>query len=308
MEGVFMDNRKIIEKINHLKKEKNAYIIAHIYQCPEIQDIADMVGDSLALSQHVRTVDQPLIVFCGVSFMAETAKIISPEKKILLPEINAGCPMADMADAEGVRKLKAQYPDAAVVCYVNSTAEVKAEADVCCTSSNAVKIVSSLKEKQIIFVPDQNLGNFVGEQLPDKEMILWEGFCPTHHQLTAANLSVVKDRYPNAKVLVHPECQKEIIDLADFAGSTAQIIRYAADSDANEFIIGTEMGVLHRLQNDSPNKKFYLLSSRLLCSNMKKITLDSVLHALESEVYDITLDEDLRLGALASLERMLTLS
>lgn len=303
-----MNNTKVIEKINTLKKEKNAYIIAHIYQIPEIQDIADMVGDSLALSQHIRTVDNPLIVFCGVSFMAETAKIISPEKTILLPEKDAGCPMADMADAEGVRALKIKYPEAAVVCYVNSSAAVKAEADVCCTSSNAVKIVSSLKEKQIIFVPDQNLGNFVGEQLPEKEMILWKGFCPTHHQLKADNLVAIKERYPNAKVLVHPECQKEIVDLADFAGSTAQIVNYAAKSTANEFIIGTEMGVLNRLKNDSPDKKFYLLSSRLLCSNMKKITLDSVLHSLESETYKMELDEDLRLGALDSLERMLTLS
>jgi len=237
--------------------------------------------------------------------MAESAKILSPEKTVLLPEINAGCPMADMVTAKALREEKKLYPDAAVVCYINSSAEIKAESDICCTSSNAVRIVKSLKQKRIIFVPDQNLGHYISTQVPEKEIIFWKGFCPTHHRINTQDAEKAKALHPDALMLVHPECRPEVLSFADFIGSTKQIIDYAAQSPASEFIIGTEMGVLCKLRKDNPDKRFYLLSPDFICLNMKKITLQSVYDSLDEMKYKIELDEEIRVKAKKSLDRML---
>lgn len=296
----------IIKEINRLKKEKNAVIVAHNYQIDEVQDIADLVGDSFALSKFCANSNADVIVFCGVHFMAESAKIISPKKTVILPEKHAGCPMADMVTAEALKKKKVEHPGAAVVCYINSSAEVKAESDICCTSSNAVNVVNSLEQKDIIFVPDENLGSYIAEKLPLKNIILWNGYCITHHKIKKDNVLLAKEKHPEAILLVHPECRKEIVDLANFVGSTKQIIDYAATSDAKEFIIGTEMGIMHKLKMESPDKKFYLMSPGLICPNMKKTTLDSILHSLQTMTEKIELDEDVRIRARKSLDRMLS--
>lgn len=296
----------IIKEINRLKKEKNAVIVAHNYQIDEVQDIADLVGDSFALSKFCANNDADVIVFCGVHFMAESAKIISPKKTVILPEKHAGCPMADMVTAEALKKKKVEHPGAAVVCYINSSAEVKAESDICCTSSNAVNVVNSLEQKDIIFVPDENLGSYIAEKLPHKNIILWNGYCITHHKIKKDDVLLAKEKHPEAILLVHPECRKEIVDLANFVGSTKQIIDYAATSDAKEFIIGTEMGIMHKLKMESPDKKFYLMSPGLICPNMKKTTLDSILHSLQTMTEKIELDEDVRIRARKSLDRMLS--
>ena len=294
-----------IERIKELKKQRNAVILAHYYQVPEIQDIADFVGDSFDLSRRASMVENDVIVFCGVHFMAESAKILNPNKTVLLPARDAGCPMADMVNKDDVLALRRQYPDAAVVCYVNSSAEVKAVSDICCTSSNAVKVVKSLPNKRIIFVPDENLGNFVAKQVPEKELILYNGYCVTHKRVTVQDLEATKNAMPNTLVLVHPECTPEVVEKADFAGSTAQIIDYVKKSDANSFIIGTEQGILHKLQKDNPNKRFYILSPKLICPNMKKTTLKELLTSLEDMVFEIKLDSNLISQAHKSLERML---
>ena len=296
----------IIKEINRLKKEKNAVIVAHNYQIDEVQDIADLVGDSFALSKFCANSNADVIVFCGVHFMAESAKIISPKKTVILPEKHAGCPMADMVTAEALKKKKVEHPGAAVVCYINSSAEVKAESDICCTSSNAVNVVNSLEQKDIIFVPDENLGSYIAEKLPHKNIILWNGYCITHHKIKKDNVLLAKEKHPEAILLVHPECRKEIVDLANFVGSTKQIINYAATSDAKEFIIGTEMGIMHKLKMESPDKKFYLMSPGLICPNMKKTTLDSILHSLQTMTEKIELDENVRIRARKSLDRMLS--
>jgi len=296
----------IIKEINRLKKEKNAVIVAHNYQIDEVQDIADLVGDSFALSKFCANSNADVIVFCGVHFMAESAKIISPKKTVILPEKHAGCPMADMVTAEALKKKKVEHPGAAVVCYINSSAEVKAESDICCTSSNAVNVVNSLEQKDIIFVPDENLGSYIAEKLPHKNIILWNGYCITHHKIKKDDVLLAKEKHPEAILLVHPECRKEIVDLANFVGSTKQIIDYAATSDAKEFIIGTEMGIMHKLKMESPDKKFYLMSPGLICPNMKKTTLDSILHSLQTMTEKIELDEDVRIRARKSLDRMLS--
>lgn len=296
----------IIKEINRIKKEKNAVIVAHNYQIDEVQDIADLVGDSFALSKFCANNNADVIVFCGVHFMAESAKIISPKKTVILPEKHAGCPMADMVTAEALKKKKVEHPGAAVVCYINSSAEVKAESDICCTSSNAVNVVNSLEQKDIIFVPDENLGSYIAEKLPHKNIILWNGYCITHHKIKKDDVLLAKEKHPEAILLVHPECRKEIVDLANFVGSTKQIIDYAATSDAKEFIIGTEMGIMHKLKMESPDKKFYLMSPGLICPNMKKTTLDSILHSLQTMTEKIELDEDVRTRARKSLDRMLS--
>jgi quinolinate synthase len=293
------------ERIAQLKKERNAVILAHLYQRPEIQDIADFVGDSYDLSRRAKNALGGVIVFCGVYFMAESAKILNPEKTVLLPVLSAGCPMADMVTPEAVLKLRARYPDAAVVCYVNSSAAVKAESDICCTSSNAVKVVKSLPNRRIIFVPDRNLGHFVARQTPDKEIIRYEGFCPTHERVGAEDVAAARAARPDALVLVHPECSPEVVDAADFAGSTAQIIDHVSKSDKTEFIIGTEQGILHRLTRENPGKRFYLLSPRLFCPNMKKTGLEDLLGALEHMTNRIELDADTIRRAARCLERML---
>lgn len=300
-----MDKQTIISNIDRMKKEQNAVIVAHSYQVDDVQEIADVVGDSFALSQFCASNSADTIVFCGVHFMAESAKILSPEKTVLLPELNAGCPMADMVTAEALRDAKKKYPEAAVVCYINSSADVKAECDVCCTSSNAVSVIKSIKQKDILFVPDKNLGSYVAKMVPEKNIILWEGYCITHHKIKADEVLRSKELHPDALLLVHPECQPEIANLADFVGSTKQIIDYAKASDHDKFIIGTEMGVLYQLKKDNPDKTFYMMSAGLICPNMKKTSLQSVHDALAFKKYEINLSEDIIKRASHSLNRML---
>ena len=295
----------LAEEIRRLKKERNAIILAHNYQVPEVQDVADIVGDSFALSQHAAETDSDVIVFCGVHFMAESAKILSPDKTVLLPVRDAGCPMADMVTAPKLREMKARYPDAAVVCYVNSSAEVKAESDVCCTSSNALKVVESLENKQVIFVPDKNLGSYIASKVKNKEIILWKGFCITHKRVKVEEVQKIRQLHPNAKILMHPECEPEVQKLADFLGSTSAIIKYAGEIPEKDIIIGTEEGILHLLKKQNPDKNFYLLSMGLICTNMKKTRLEDVHRALLNMQHEIHVDEDIRIKALKSLERML---
>jgi len=292
-------------KIMKARKEKNAVIIAHNYQRDEIQEIADYHGDSLALAQTVVRTDADLIIFCGVHFMAESAAILNPNKKVLLPVREAGCPLADMITVDKLREKKQEYPDAAVVCYVNSSAEVKAESDISCTSSNAIDIVKSLKQERVIFVPDKNLGLFVQSQVPEKKIILWEGFCSTHIRLSEKDIKAAKVNYPNAEFLAHPECSPDVLEYADSICSTAGIFKYVSKSDTKEFIIGTEMGMLYRLKKQNPEKKFYMPTTHLLCANMKLTTLGWVLHSLENEVYEVKVDDVIAKKAKKSLERML---
>ncbi|HRU41495.1 MAG TPA: quinolinate synthase NadA [Candidatus Diapherotrites archaeon] len=295
----------LTEEIQRLKKERNAIILAHNYQVPEVQDVADVVGDSYSLSQHAAETDSDVIVFCGVHFMAESAKILSPDKTVLLPVRDAGCPMADMVTAPKLREMKARYPDAAVVCYVNSSAEVKAESDVCCTSSNALKVVESLENKQVIFVPDKNLGSYIASKVKNKEIILWKGFCITHKRVKVEEVQKIRQLHPNAKILMHPECEPEVQKLADFLGSTSAIINYAREIPEKDIIIGTEEGILHLLKKQNPDKNFYLLSTGLICTNMKKTRLEDVHRALLNMQHEIHVDENIRIKALKSLERML---
>jgi len=298
-------SQDIIKEIFELKGQRNAVIVAHNYQMEEVQEIADILGDSLDLSRYCASSPHETIVFCGVHFMAESAKILSPQKTVLLPEINAGCPMADMITAEDVREQKKLHSDAAVVCYINTSADVKAECDICCTSSNAVKVIRSLKEKDIIFVPDKNLGHYIARMVPEKNMIIWNGFCITHHRVTRDDVLNARAAHPDALVLVHPECQPDVVDMADFVGSTKQIIDFATTSERRKFIIGTEMGILFRLKKDNPNKEFYLLSQGLICPNMKKTKLISVYNALKNMKYRIGLDDSILMRARSSLDRML---
>lgn len=298
-------HKTLTDEISRLKKERNAIILAHNYQVPEVQDIADVVGDSYSLSKHAADTSSEVIVFCGVHFMAESAKILSPDKTVLLPVKSAGCPMADMVTAPRLRELKAKYPEAAVVCYVNSSAEVKAESDICCTSSNALKVVQSVKNRQVIFVPDENLGSYVASKVKDKEVILWKGFCITHKRVKAEEVKKIRELHPNAKILIHPECEPEVQKLADFLGSTSEIIKYAGEIPEKDIIIGTEEGVLHTLRRENPHKNFYLLSTGLICTNMKKTRLEDVHNALLNMQYEIHVDEDIRIKALKSLEEML---
>jgi quinolinate synthase len=302
-----LQNKKEAQAILDLKKERNAVILAHLYQWPEVQEIADFVGDSLDLSRKAKDTKADVIVFCGVWFMAQTAKILNPKKTVLLPREDAGCPMADMVTPEDVWELKKKHPRAAVVCYVNSSAEVKAASDICCTSSNAVSVVSSLREEEIIFVPDRNLGHYVSRFLPQKRFILFDGFCPTHDRITPEDIEKARTARPKASILVHPECRPEVIREADFAGSTAQIIEYAAASDKKDFIIGTESGVLHPLKQLCPDKNFFFLHAPMVCPNMKKTTLANVRNALINLQSKMEMDEDLIQKAAASLERMLSL-
>lgn len=294
----------LLNEIAYLKKEKNALILAHYYQRPEIQDIADAVGDSYYLSKAAKESDKNLIVFCGVKFMAESAKILSPEKKVLLPAIDAGCPMADMADEDSLMELKAQYPNAAVVCYINSSTEVKALCDVCVTSSNAYNIIKKLDNKQIIFLPDKNLGAYLQEKFPEKEFILWNGFCITHKRVTPESVIQSKELIKDMKVLVHPECEKEIRDMADFIGSTGEIINFATNNSSTNYLIVTEDGVLHELKKRNPNKKFYIPDNAMTCVNMKRTTLEHIYNSLLNNEHEITIEETIRKKALNSLIKM----
>ena len=294
---------ELSEKILKLKKEKNAIILAHLYQIPEIQEIADYVGDSYYLSQVARDAKEDLIIFCGVKFMAESAKVLSPDKTVILPAPNAGCPMADMAEVEDVEEMIKEYPDAFKVCYINSSYEVKALCDASVTSSSALNIMNNIPNKQILFLPDQNLGGYIAEFFPEKEFILWRGFCPTHHRITAEDVLNAKQEHPNVKVLAHPECSKEVRELSDYLGSTSGIIDYATKCEDNEFIIATEEGVLHQLQKKNPNKKFYF-PEMMVCPNMKKTTLQDIYDALDGKREEVVLDEEIRQKALTSLENM----
>lgn len=305
--NINLQHTQEIQHILDLKRERNAVILAHLYQRPEVQDIADFVGDSLELSIKARDTQAAVIVFCGVWFMAETAKILNPEKTVLIPAPDAGCPMADMVTPEDVERLRKKHPGAAVVCYVNSSAEIKAASDISCTSANAIQVVKSLQEDTIIFVPDRNLGHYVSRFLPAKRFILFDGFCPTHHRINPADVEKIRAFRPEAPVLVHPECLPGVVEQADFTGSTAQIIAYAAHSDAQEFIIGTESGVLYRLRQLYPDKRFFTLSAALVCPNMKKTTLSGVEAALEHLKYEIMVDEQVIKKAAASLNRMLAI-
>ncbi len=297
----------LIEDIKLLKKKRNAVILAHNYQIEDVQNIADYVGDSFYLSKVAQEVEAEVIVFCGVHFMAETAYLLAPEKKILLPELNAGCPMADMVDAEGVRKLKQQYPKATVVAYVNTSAQVKAESDVCCTSSNAVKIISKIENDQIIFLPDKNLGDFVAKQFPEKEFIMWDGYCITHEKIVPNDVLAVREKYPKAKFLMHPECNPEVVALGDFAGSTSEIINYAVNSKEKVFVIGTEMGVLCKLQNLCQDKQFFILHPGLVCPNMKKTNLSSIYDALLNNQHQIKIEATIAKKAIIPLQKMMEL-
>ncbi|MGO5065677.1 quinolinate synthase NadA [Clostridium sporogenes] len=291
-------------KINHLKKERNAIILAHYYQRPEVQDIADAVGDSYYLSKIAKNCSESTILFCGVKFMAESAKILSPNKTVLLPVIEAGCPMADMISKKDVLNLRKTHPDANVVCYINSSADVKSVSDVCCTSSNAINIIKNLPDKKIIFIPDKNLGEYIQSQIPDKEIILWKGFCITHKKVELEEIKKIKSLHTNIKVLCHGECEKEIRNASDFIGSTGDIIKFATKSNDKKFLIVTEEGVLHQLKIKNPEKNFYSPSERMECINMKKISLKNVYDSLLNLNYKIELDENLRLNAYNALINM----
>lgn len=295
----------LIERIRKLKDEKNALIMAHNYQIPEVQDIADVVGDSYMLAKYAQTTDKDCIIFCGVHFMAESAKILNPSKKVILANPDAGCPMADMVEPVALSAFKKKYPGVPVVAYVNTSAEVKALSDLCCTSSNAVSLIRGMKEDRIIFLPDRNLGRFVAQQVPEKELILWDGFCITHERVEEEDVVKAIEAHPESKVLMHPECNPGVWKYADFMGSTAQIIDYAAKSEDKSFIIGTEAGILHSLKKVAPEKTFHLLSGCLVCQNMKKTTLADVEKALNGDVPEIVMDEDLRQRAEGALLRML---
>ena len=296
----------IVARIKELKKQRNAVILAHNYQNPEVQDVADFCGDSLGLSRQAAETDADVIVFCGVSFMAETAKILSPEKIVLLPEKMAGCPMADMIDANQLRELKARHPKAKVVCYVNSSAEVKAESDCCCTSANVVDVIKAMGPGEIIFVPDRNLGSWAAKQV-GRELILWDGFCLTHHRLRPEDVEAAKAAHPEAPVVVHPECRPEVVDIADVVTSTEGMVRFAKQTEADDILIGTEMGMIHSLKREVPEKNFYLIQPGLICPNMKMTTLDKLAQSLETLTPQIEVPEDIRLRAKEALDRMLAI-
>ena len=301
--------KTIEEKIQELKRERGAVIIAHNYQPDEVQAIADFTGDSLELSRKAAELKEDVVVFCGVHFMAETAAILSPEKTILIPDPFAGCPMADMITADQLRDWKAEYPGAVVVCYVNSSAAVKAECDFCCTSSNAMKIINSVPEdKMILFVPDTHLGNYVKKELGRENMLMWDGYCPTHSRIRDVDILREKKEHPNAVLMAHPECPLAIRDMADELLSTGQMCAFATESDATEFIVATEIGILYRLRNENPGKKFYAPSNRAVCPNMKKIDLEKVLWALQDMQHRVTVPEEIANKARHSITAMLELS
>ena len=300
--------QELINKINKLKREKNAVILAHCYQNIEIDEVADFVGDSLYLSQMAAKTDADIIVFAGVYFMAQTAKILSPDKKVLLPRLESGCLMADMINLEQLREFKSQHPNVPTVCYVNSTAEVKSECDICCTSSNAVKIVKSLNSPKVLFLPDTYLGKWVESNLKGVEVITYSGYCPTHLRIKAEDIENARKEFPNAKVLTHPECHKSVTDISDFVGSTKEIMHYAKNSDDKKFVIATEKGVCDRLKRDLPNKEFKMVKDNIICPNMKWHTLDDIYNALYYEQYEINADKDLSDKALHCINRMLEVS
>jgi quinolinate synthase len=300
------NNAELIERIGDLKERRQAVILAHNYQAGEVQDIADFVGDSLDLSQTAARTEAKVIVFCGVHFMAETASILSPDKTVLLPDINAGCPMANMVTASQLRDKKRELAHVSTVCYVNSSAEVKAESDICCTSANAVRVVESLDSDEILFVPDQYLGHYVSTKT-DKKLTLWPGYCPTHVRIMPEDIVKLRQGYPQAKVIVHPECRPEVINLADEVLSTSGMIGFARRTDAEVIIVGTEIGILHRLRKETPAKRFLPASERAVCPNMKKINLEKILWSLEELSPEVKVPEEIRLKAKLAVDRMLAI-
>ena len=300
--------KELIEKINKFKKEKNAVIVAHCYQNAEIDEVSDYVGDSLYLSQMAAKTDADIILFAGVYFMAQTAKILCPDKKVLLPRLESGCRMADMISLNQLREFKSKNPNIPTVCYINSTAEVKSECDICCTSSNAVKIVGSLNTDKVLFLPDTYLGKWVEAQLGNLEVITYPGFCPTHLQIRPEDIISARKKYPDAPVLAHPECHQSVTKLADYVGSTTGIMKYAVESDKKRFIIATEKGVVDRLKRDYPDKEFILIKENIICPNMKWHNLIDIYNALEKEEHEITVDKDIAAKALKCINRMLDVS
>ena len=296
------------ERIEQLKKEKDIVILAHYYVDGEVQEIADLVGDSYFLAKKATEVSQQNILFCGVSFMGESAKILNPGKRVIMADEFADCPMAHMVDIAKIQQVREQYPDVAVVCYVNSTAEIKAYSDVCVTSSNALRVVQSLPNKHIFFIPDNNLGRYISTLVPEKEFIFNDGFCHVHTSIHRENVEEAKKLHPNAPVLTHPECTADVLEISDFIGSTSEILDYATKSDAKEFIICTEMGIFFELEQKNPDKRFYSVGHRQFCPNMKKITLEKVVRAMEEMEPDVTMDEGLRVKANAPLVKMLELA
>jgi len=298
------NNAELNERILSLKGKRKAVILVHNYQLGEVQDIADFVGDSLDLSQRAAATDADVIVFCGVHFMAETASILCPGKIVLLPDINAGCPMANMITAEKLRERKEECIGASVVCYVNSSAEVKAESDICCTSANAIKVIESLDANEILFVPDQYLGNYASTKT-NKKMILWPGYCPTHVRILPQEITRLKLEYPKAEVIVHPECRSEVTILADEVLSTSGMLKFARKTEAKEIIVGTEIGIIYRLKKENPGKKFIPASEQAVCPNMKLVTLEKILWSLEEMSFEVKVPEEIRLKAKLAVDKML---
>jgi quinolinate synthase len=301
-----MPTAELLAELDHLRRERNAVILAHNYQNPEVQDIADYHGDSLGLSRQAAATDAEVIVFCGVHFMAQTAKILSPDKLVLLPDLGAGCPMADMINPEELRAFRAEHPGAPVVAYVNTTAEVKAEVDICCTSANAVQVARSLPDPKLLFVPDQYLAHWVAQQVPDKEIIAYGGFCPTHVRIDPKSILAARAAHPDAEVIGHPECPPDLLALCDAVQSTSGMIRYARESAATEFVIVTECGMVHRLEQDVPGKTFYGLPE-IVCPNMKRTTLEKVVAALRDLQHQIDIPEGVRVRALQAVQRMVAI-
>jgi quinolinate synthase len=299
-----MNSQQLKEEIRRLAKERNALIMAHFYQRDEIQDIADVAGDSLAMAIEAAQTERQVIVLCGVHFMAESAAILAPDKTVLLPRTDAGCPMADMVEVDKLREMKARLPGRPVVTYVNSSAAVKAESDICCTSANAVKVVNSLEADEVILVPDRNLGRYIAANT-DKKCYFWEGFCPFHDQLPEEDVMAAKEAHPDALFLAHPECRPQILAMADYVASTSGIIDYVGKSPAKKFIIGTEQGILYRLRKENPDKEFIMPNSLLFCKTMKYITLEEILHCLQTLSPQVTVPKEVADGARKALERML---
>ena len=297
----------ITQQIRALKEKKNAIILAHNYQLPEIQDIADYVGDSLELARISQRIAQEIILFCGVYFMAEITKMLNPDKTVLMPDLHAGCPMANMISPQQLRTEKGTHPDAGVMCYVNSNADVKALSDICCTSANGIKVAQSLKQNEILFIPDKYLGSYIANQLAKKKFHFWPGYCPTHMVFSKEDLSKLKVKHPDARIVAHPECRLDVQEIADKICSTSQMISYAQESDAKEFIICTELGMLHRLKKENPTKEFIPGNPSAICPNMKLTTIEKILWSLERMEFKIDVEEKTRVQALKSIERMLSL-
>ncbi|WP_291256489.1 quinolinate synthase NadA [Fusobacterium sp.] len=295
------------DEINKLKKEKNAVILAHYYTRNEVQEVADYIGDSYYLSEKAQELKEDIIIMCGVYFMGESVKLLNPNKKILIPDMNSDCPMAHMVTLKQIDEMRKKYDDLAVVCYVNSTAEIKSMSDICVTSANAVKIVEKLENRNVFFIPDKHLGSYVATKVKDKNIILNDGYCPIHHTLLKEDVELLKERYPQAKVLVHPECRNEVVQLGDFVGSTSGIINYVNKSENSEFIICTELGILYELESGNLDKKFYYPEPKMECLDMKKITLDNIYKTLSEEENEIIIESNIQVEAIKPLKKMLQL-